>query len=169
MEPSCDTLFMCFITTLKEGIRAGGGISDVLRKPASHVSAWESSSLVRKLHPPWGNGLRTLKQFVGLCRPEQWRTSIKCHQRLSLTERVACTCLHVAQNPIQRTFSQTDSAQIESSVLVQCKNLMPLPIPYRCACTCTCKYIYMHITCACIYVLPVYCISIIIIWLNLST
>ena len=37
MEPSCDTLFMCFITTFKEGIRAGGGISDVLRKPASHV------------------------------------------------------------------------------------------------------------------------------------
>ena len=34
MEPSCDTLFMCFITTFKEGIRAGGGISDVLRKPA---------------------------------------------------------------------------------------------------------------------------------------
>ena len=38
MEPSCETLFMCFITTFKEGIRAGGGISDVLRKPASHVS-----------------------------------------------------------------------------------------------------------------------------------
>ena len=37
MEPSCDTLFMCFITTFKEGIRAGGGISDVMRKPASHV------------------------------------------------------------------------------------------------------------------------------------
>ena len=37
MEPSCDTLFMYFITTFKEGIRAGGGISDVLRKPASHV------------------------------------------------------------------------------------------------------------------------------------
>ena len=37
MEPSCDTLFMCFITTFKEGIRAGGGISDVLREPASHV------------------------------------------------------------------------------------------------------------------------------------
>ena len=37
MEPSCETLFMCFMTTFKEGIRAGGGISDVLRKPASHV------------------------------------------------------------------------------------------------------------------------------------
>ena len=37
MESSCDTLFMCIITTFKEGIRAGGGISDVLRKPASQV------------------------------------------------------------------------------------------------------------------------------------
>ena len=38
MESSCESLFMCIITTLKEGVRAGGGISDVLRKPASHVS-----------------------------------------------------------------------------------------------------------------------------------
>ena len=37
MEPSCETLFMCFMTTFKEGIRAGGGISDVLRKPASRL------------------------------------------------------------------------------------------------------------------------------------
>ena len=37
MESSCDTLFMCIITTLKEGVRAGGGISDVLRKPTSTV------------------------------------------------------------------------------------------------------------------------------------
>lgn len=36
MESSCESLFMCIITTLKEGVRAGGGISDVLRKPASH-------------------------------------------------------------------------------------------------------------------------------------
>ena len=38
MEPSCDTLIMCFVTIFKEGVRAGGGISDVLRKPASYVS-----------------------------------------------------------------------------------------------------------------------------------
>ncbi|XP_064398624.1 inositol 1,4,5-trisphosphate receptor type 2-like isoform X2 [Halichondria panicea] len=35
MEKSCDTLFNCFMTTIKEGLRAGGGISDVLRKPSS--------------------------------------------------------------------------------------------------------------------------------------
>ena len=38
MERSCDTLVMCIITTFKEGVRAGGGISDVLRKPPSTVS-----------------------------------------------------------------------------------------------------------------------------------
>ncbi len=40
MEPSCDTdtLIKCFVTIFKEGVRAGGGISDVLRKPASYVS-----------------------------------------------------------------------------------------------------------------------------------
>ena len=37
MEPSCETLIMCLITTIKEGVRAGGGISDVLRKPTSDV------------------------------------------------------------------------------------------------------------------------------------
>lgn len=37
-EPSCETLMMCIVTTLKEGIRNGGGIGDVLRKPSSNVS-----------------------------------------------------------------------------------------------------------------------------------
>ena len=37
-EASCDTLMMCIVTTLKEGIRNGGGIGDVLRKPSSSVS-----------------------------------------------------------------------------------------------------------------------------------
>lgn len=38
LESSCDTLFMCIVTTFKEGVRAGGGISDVLRKPGNNVS-----------------------------------------------------------------------------------------------------------------------------------
>ena len=37
VEQSCETLLMCLVTTIKEGMRAGGGISDVLRKPASTV------------------------------------------------------------------------------------------------------------------------------------
>ncbi|RNA42187.1 inositol 1-4-5-trisphosphate receptor isoform X1 [Brachionus plicatilis] len=35
VEKSCETLFMCIITTLSMGLRNGGGIGDVLRKPSS--------------------------------------------------------------------------------------------------------------------------------------
>ncbi|EDV24936.1 uncharacterized protein TRIADDRAFT_56365 [Trichoplax adhaerens] len=34
-ERACDTLLMCIITTLNQGLRNGGGIGDVLRKPSS--------------------------------------------------------------------------------------------------------------------------------------
>ena len=34
-ERACDTLIMCIITTLNNGLRNGGGIGDVLRKPSS--------------------------------------------------------------------------------------------------------------------------------------
>lgn len=34
-ERHCDSLIMCIITTLNEGLRNGGGIGDVLRKPSS--------------------------------------------------------------------------------------------------------------------------------------
>lgn len=37
-EASCETLMMCIVTTLKEGLRNGGGIGDVLRKPSTSVS-----------------------------------------------------------------------------------------------------------------------------------
>lgn len=37
MERHCDSLFMCIITTLNEGLRNGGGIGDILRKPSSQV------------------------------------------------------------------------------------------------------------------------------------
>ncbi|CAF1108028.1 unnamed protein product [Rotaria sordida] len=35
VERSCDTLFMCIVTTLNKGLRNGGGIGDVLRQPSS--------------------------------------------------------------------------------------------------------------------------------------
>ncbi|CAF0775305.1 unnamed protein product [Brachionus calyciflorus] len=35
VEKSCETLFMCIITTLDMGLRNGGGIGDVLRRPSS--------------------------------------------------------------------------------------------------------------------------------------
>ncbi|CAB3242639.1 unnamed protein product [Arctia plantaginis] len=34
-ERSCDSLIMCIITTLNQGLRNGGGIGDILRAPAS--------------------------------------------------------------------------------------------------------------------------------------
>jgi len=35
LERACDTLIMCILTTLNNGLRNGGGIGDVLRKPSS--------------------------------------------------------------------------------------------------------------------------------------
>ena len=37
-ERHCDSLIMCIVTTLNEGLRNGGGIGDVLRKPSSMVA-----------------------------------------------------------------------------------------------------------------------------------
>jgi len=34
-ERSCDSLLMCILTTLNQGLRNGGGIGDILRAPAS--------------------------------------------------------------------------------------------------------------------------------------
>lgn len=36
-ERGCDTMLMCIVTTLNHGLRSGGGIGDVLRKPKSTV------------------------------------------------------------------------------------------------------------------------------------
>lgn len=36
-ERACDTLIMCIVTTLNQGLRNGGGIGDVLRRPSSTV------------------------------------------------------------------------------------------------------------------------------------
>ena len=55
MEPSCETLFMCIITTLKEGMRAGGGISDVLRKLAASVSQGCAHGFTQDVFC-WGRG-----------------------------------------------------------------------------------------------------------------
>lgn len=34
-ERGCDTMLMCIMTTLNNGLRSGGGIGDILRKPKS--------------------------------------------------------------------------------------------------------------------------------------
>lgn len=35
---ACDSLIMCIITSINQGLRNGGGIGDVLRKPSKNVS-----------------------------------------------------------------------------------------------------------------------------------
>lgn len=37
-ERACDSLIMCIVTTLNQGLRNGGGIGDILRAPSSNVS-----------------------------------------------------------------------------------------------------------------------------------
>lgn len=39
-ERACDSLIMCIITTLNQGLRNGGGIGDVLRSPSSSESLY---------------------------------------------------------------------------------------------------------------------------------
>lgn len=38
-ERACDSLVMCIVTTLNQGLRNGGGIGDILRAPSSNVSS----------------------------------------------------------------------------------------------------------------------------------
>lgn len=39
-ERACDSLVMCIITTLNQGLRNGGGIGDILRAPSSSVNCY---------------------------------------------------------------------------------------------------------------------------------
>ena len=46
LERHCDSLIMCIVTTLNEGLRNGGGIGDILRKPSSTVCVRLRGSVV---------------------------------------------------------------------------------------------------------------------------
>lgn len=41
IERTCDTLLMCIVTVLNQGLRNGGGVGDVLRRPSKDVSQTE--------------------------------------------------------------------------------------------------------------------------------
>ena len=41
IERTCDTLLMCIVTVLNQGLRNGGGVGDVLRRPSKDVKAGE--------------------------------------------------------------------------------------------------------------------------------
>lgn len=40
IERTCDTLLMCIVTVLNQGLRNGGGVGDVLRRPSKDVRKW---------------------------------------------------------------------------------------------------------------------------------
>lgn len=40
-ERACDSLMMCIVTTMNQGLRNGGGIGDILRAPSSNVSIYQ--------------------------------------------------------------------------------------------------------------------------------
>lgn len=47
-ERACDSLVMCIVTTLNQGLRNGGGIGDILRAPSSSVSPYISHNFGEK-------------------------------------------------------------------------------------------------------------------------
>lgn len=51
-ERACDTLLMCIVTVLNHGLRNGGGVGDILRKPSKDVSGVPSFCHCRAALPP---------------------------------------------------------------------------------------------------------------------
>lgn len=49
-ERTCDSLLMCIVTVLSHGLRSGGGVGDVLRRPSKEVQSTERVTL-RKQNP----------------------------------------------------------------------------------------------------------------------
>lgn len=52
-ERACDTLLMCIVTVLNHGLRNGGGVGDILRKPSKDVSGVPSFCHYRAALLPW--------------------------------------------------------------------------------------------------------------------
>lgn len=46
-EHTCETLLMCIVTVLSHGLRSGGGVGDVLRKPSKEVAGSEGKGQQR--------------------------------------------------------------------------------------------------------------------------
>lgn len=49
-ERTCDSLLMCIVTVLSHGLRSGGGVGDVLRKPSKEVRTQQNEG--KKIPPP---------------------------------------------------------------------------------------------------------------------
>ncbi|KAK2489606.1 hypothetical protein MC885_007389, partial [Smutsia gigantea] len=72
-EHTCETLLMCIVTVLSHGLRSGGGVGDVLRKPSKEVAVQRAAGR--------GRGAAELA-----CRPSAWLESWRpCPERAGLT------------------------------------------------------------------------------------
>ena len=71
-ERFCDSLIMCIVTTLNEGLRNGGGIGDSLRKPSRTVSG---RALIAN-----NNTLSNCLQLCGsrLCQATYYKPFYRC-------------------------------------------------------------------------------------------
>lgn len=47
-ERTCDSLLMCIVTVLSHGLRSGGGVGDVLRKPSKEVRTQHNNTIKKK-------------------------------------------------------------------------------------------------------------------------
>lgn len=47
-ERTCDSLLMCIVTVLSHGLRSGGGVGDVLRKPSKEVQSNSNNTMKKK-------------------------------------------------------------------------------------------------------------------------
>lgn len=74
-ERACDSLVMCIVTTLNQGLRNGGGIGDILRAPASIVSMTILKVIVNLLH-------KKLSCILG--------TFVRCKSRVRFTILLHC-------------------------------------------------------------------------------
>lgn len=74
-ERACDSLIMCIITTMNQGLRNGGGIGDILRAPSSavnfHVDFLDYSTLISNYiyYAQWKEPQQGILRYVHiLCR-----------------------------------------------------------------------------------------------------
>lgn len=66
-ERSCDSLLMCIVTVLSHGLRSGGGVGDVLRKPSKEVPRLKSISFFYSAYGRRGSVRKTTIFPVALC------------------------------------------------------------------------------------------------------
>lgn len=75
-EHTCETLLMCIVTVLSHGLRSGGGVGDVLRKPSKEVRGQPAMCRARAERPsrPHVYLVRTRKRPArGCCAWESHR------------------------------------------------------------------------------------------------